>query len=638
MPWRPLGPPKTVPRASPRSFPSPIFCGSYRFFDTFDRIIIHHSKTPAMAAGDPGSSSDLSGTRATGSGDSAQQGYGRERKSAEPGQTPPRDAKLAASTHTSFDPASTDWTHISIDKLVVSVLTERVAAAGSARAGAPAALNEGGLLTTSRASAAASINDGKSKNTSSSSTPSRVTLPSVVEPWLACRRTMRRLGFRSVSSAHGHIVEGDILLTEPTDNSSFWLARADVTAVVGPADRIRARWFRFDGTKFELDTTRPPIELEASSLLGFLKKCPEQEEIFMLCDFSARLKTGWLRDAYRSIGTVVKDAVTAGIGKWLDSTVDSSSNPKPSQNTSTNTGISRRVPGQTRTELAASAPPPLATAVPLPLPIVSHLGVQTQAADSTHTPDGTAANGSTLKRLLEALGDENGMDAGSSMGRMDAGAPLPMAKPPMTKPPGGSLGAKSGCSCSRSQCLKLYCDCFARQEYCWDCRCVDCYNYPGNEQRERALSAAIKEKKVFFKKKFKNAARSCNCRKSQCLKKYCECFTAGVPCDTRCRCIDCLNPHNKRKADEDTRDGMATSAGAVAKAAPTRQPRPAKRRRTSGGWAATVPVLSAANALSSAHLPSLLMAQSAAPAAVAVPVVPANLCTVRDSPFVHQTE
>ena len=33
----------------------------------------------------------------------------------------------------------------------------------------------------------------------------------------------------------------------------------------------------------------------------------------------------------------------------------------------------------------------------------------------------------------------------------------------------------------------------------------------------------------------------CHCRKSNCLKKYCECFTGGAPCVDRCRCIDCKN-------------------------------------------------------------------------------------------------
>jgi hypothetical protein len=33
--------------------------------------------------------------------------------------------------------------------------------------------------------------------------------------------------------------------------------------------------------------------------------------------------------------------------------------------------------------------------------------------------------------------------------------------------------------------------------------------------------------------------RGCNCDKSLCLKKYCDCFNSGLPCSELCRCKDC---------------------------------------------------------------------------------------------------
>ena len=34
----------------------------------------------------------------------------------------------------------------------------------------------------------------------------------------------------------------------------------------------------------------------------------------------------------------------------------------------------------------------------------------------------------------------------------------------------------------------------------------------------------------------KNGSDTCNCKKSKCLKLYCDCFTYGLTCGPECNC------------------------------------------------------------------------------------------------------
>ncbi|XP_062202156.1 protein tesmin/TSO1-like CXC 2 [Phragmites australis] len=125
------------------------------------------------------------------------------------------------------------------------------------------------------------------------------------------------------------------------------------------------------------------------------------------------------------------------------------------------------------------------------------------------------------------------------------------------------------CSCKKSKCLKLYCECFAAGVYCSEpCSCQGCLNTHSHMETVLSTRQQIESRNpLAFAPKVTHTSdpdqelgdytnktpasarhkRGCNCKKSSCTKKYCECFQGGAGCSMSCRCEGCKNGFGRRE-------------------------------------------------------------------------------------------
>ena len=123
-----------------------------------------------------------------------------------------------------------------------------------------------------------------------------------------------------------------------------------------------------------------------------------------------------------------------------------------------------------------------------------------------------------------------------------------------------SFKEKNCCTCTKTKCIKKYCECFANGKFCIGCHCIDCLNKPfkknenensinnsnDNNNSENNININNQNINNYDNNSVQNdfSCVSCTCSKSFCNKKYCECFKSGRKCSDKCRCLHCLNGNN----------------------------------------------------------------------------------------------
>ena len=114
-----------------------------------------------------------------------------------------------------------------------------------------------------------------------------------------------------------------------------------------------------------------------------------------------------------------------------------------------------------------------------------------------------------------------------------------------------SMQGKLCCTCTKTGCLKKYCACYANGKFCEGCDCKNCCNTKDNENNI-LLNNNQSDTDSHISNENNNSINHvhgvliCNCTKSNCTKKYCECYKQGKECGPLCRCVNCVNKEGKQ--------------------------------------------------------------------------------------------
>lgn len=181
------------------------------------------------------------------------------------------------------------------------------------------------------------------------------------------------------------------------------------------------------------------------------------------------------------------------------------------------------------------------------LPSATGAGARGASSASKHRSPHTSSSSSSSSTfaLVAAAAAVGGAGVGSSS--TGSKAPFPQGWDATAVFASVGMGLLR-CNCKKSRCLKLYCECLHALKFCDGCNCQDCENTVLNAVVRDEVIALIRDKnpeafapKVQILGASMGHLQGCHCKKSGCLKKYCECFALGVACTGKCRCADCKN-------------------------------------------------------------------------------------------------